>query len=69
MFGQDWARQGLRPGDLTMLAGIGKSARISEEDRLKRLSRRGFVKVASDGSASVTAKGRLALLAKKLGSR
>ena len=69
MFGQTWARRGLRRGDLTALAEIGRRSGANEADRLDRLSRRGFVTIASDGSASLTAKGRFALIARRLGPR
>lgn len=63
---RSWTTKSLRPGDLTALAAISQRRWSDpEEDRLKRLARRGFVKVRAERPV-ITVVGRGALLLRKL---
>ena len=62
-----WARKHLRSGDLAVLFRISKREWAdADPDQIKRLMRRSFVKKEADDSLRPTAKGRLALLIKRL---
>ncbi|HTO60979.1 MAG TPA: hypothetical protein VMM15_06965 [Bradyrhizobium sp.] len=63
---REWSTRKLQSGDLTALSAIAGGAARTDEDRLKRLSRRGFVAERRSGSYAVTARGRVALLIRKL---
>ena len=62
---KEWATRGLRAGDLTALAAIGKGAKI-DSDRIERLVRRGFLRERGDGAFAVTVFGRVALAIRRV---
>jgi hypothetical protein len=57
---KEWATRGLRAGDLTALAAIGKGAK-ADSDRIARLVRRGFLAERGDDAFAITVLGRVAL--------
>jgi hypothetical protein len=59
-----WATRNLRRGDLTALATLARAGTSPDHDQWQRLEFRGFVRAKTNGRASVTAWGRLALLAR-----
>jgi hypothetical protein len=63
---RNWATRDLKPGDLTTLVQIGQGAAGHDEERVKRLSRRGFVERDASGRIKLTAKGRLASIIKRV---
>ncbi len=65
---RDWATRKLHTGDLTALAAVADGLAV-DEVRLKRLQRRGFLSQLDDGRVVVTARGRVALMIKRLTPR
>lgn len=65
---REWSRSKLQSGDLTALSAIAHGMR-TDEDRAKRLFRRGFVSERGDGSVSITPRGRLALMIRRVSPR
>jgi len=63
---REWSTRKLQSGDLTALSAIAGGASRPDEDRVKRLFRRGFVAQRRAGSYGVTARGRVALLIRRL---
>lgn len=63
---RNWATRDLKPGDLTTLIQIGRGATGHDEERVKRLSRRGFIERAPGGRIKLTAKGRVASIIKRV---
>jgi hypothetical protein len=63
MFWRQWARRDLRRGDLDALLELTNGSRWGDPNpvRLRRLSRRGFIKTRED-KPRLTMKGRVALL-------
>jgi hypothetical protein len=63
-----WARKGLQNGDLSALSELTANARWHDPNpaRIERLSVRGFVTKRADEKLQVTAKGRAALLLRRL---
>ena len=59
-----WATHRLKWGDLAALRGIAKGVGSAEEDRLRRLYRRGFVK-RIESKPQVTLPGRAALVVRQ----
>jgi hypothetical protein len=68
MFLNQWARKGLRNGDLSALSELTDNTRWSDPNpaRIERLNARGFVKRRTDEKLRVTAKGCAALLLRRL---
>ena len=66
---REWATRKLRYGDLTALGTIRRGGEHVPEDRLCRLSKRGFITKRGNGKVVVTIPGRLALLVKILAPR
>jgi hypothetical protein len=62
---RQWTTRKLRHGDLTALHDIAAGTRPNES-RIKRLRRRGFVAQRKSGRVAVTARGRFALLVRRL---
>jgi hypothetical protein len=62
---REWSTSKLRHGDLTALHDLVAGSR-AEESRLKRLARRGFIAQRKSGQFAVTARGRVALLVRRL---
>lgn len=65
---REWATRKLRQGDLTALAALASGSQDVGEDRVKRLHKRGFV-VERNDSVSVTTRGRVALMIRRLKPR
>jgi hypothetical protein len=63
-----WTTRKLHSGDLAALSAIAKGGR-ADEDRIDRLTRRGFVAQRRDGRTFVTARGRVALAIRRLTPR
>jgi len=66
---RDWATRRLRYGDLTALGTVRKGTASIPQERLERLTKRGFVARKADGKLVVTIPGRLALLVRSLTPR
>ena len=66
---REWATRRLRYGDLTALGTVGKGFGKIDEDRLKRLEKRGFIAKKADGKIAVTIPGRVALLVRRVTPR
>lgn len=66
MNAKEWATRKLRSGDLSALAAIASGSAGYDDDRVDRLRQRGFVAAKDDGRVVVTARGRAALLIKRL---
>jgi hypothetical protein len=62
---QAWTMRKLRYGDLTALSSIAHGAK-PEDERIRRLSRRGFVVSRRNGRLAVTGRGRIALMIRRL---
>ena len=60
-----WATRQLHIGDLTALFATAEG-RLADDDRIKRLARRGFVTAKSNGRPLITTRGRVALAIKRL---
>lgn len=61
-----WATQKLKVGDLSALASMANGRKDSEPQRVRRLASRGFIAESGDGNISVTARGRIALMIKRV---
>jgi hypothetical protein len=62
---QAWTTRKLRYGDLTALSNIAHGS-WPEDERVRRLSRRGFVVCRRSGRLAVTGRGRIALMIRRL---
>ena len=59
-----WATHQLHKGDLTALAAIVHGGKPDDE-RAKRLARRGFIAVKPSGRCLITPRGRMALIVRR----
>ena len=58
---RDWATRDLRSGDLSALATIAQGGSERDQERIRRLTQRGFLASKVDGTLAITPFGRLAL--------
>lgn len=60
-----WATRHLHSGDLTFLRDLRKGAQETNEGRLERLRKRGFIKLLDSQKVHVTVLGWAALIVKQ----